>query len=87
MSNANVTRAISKMLQSARSRQISPTAFDDQLGGYISSLEGLSEAQRRGIRDLGTRFVHASFADEEYPGEDLDVVAAEIEKWLESVPK
>ena len=87
MSNANVVASIGALLGQAQRRELLPTVFDHQLSDYVAALEGLTGDQRRGIRDLAIRFVHAAHSDKEYRGEDPDLVAEEIRSWLKSVPQ
>lgn len=87
MSNANVVASIAKLLERFEKRQLSPTELDDQLEDYISALEGLRGEHLRQVRDISTRLVKASFADEDYPGENPVHVLGELRAWLNSVPK
>ena len=51
MSNANVVSSIESLLRKVQRGEIQATAFDDQLDGYVSALEGLSGEQRLLLSD------------------------------------
>lgn len=87
MSNAGVLAAIASLLQRFESGEVSVFELDDGMKDYVDALEGLRGPDLLAFRDLTKRLIHASLADEEYPGEDPRVVTEELKAWFKGVPK